>query len=167
ALHSAILDALADDAALFFRGLSDRVYSASATGPPDDAELVAALWDLVWAGELTNDTLAPLRSLLGGGRVTHPRRPPTPRGRYARVGRPMLPSRTGPPIVAGRWSRVPARVDDPTQRLHATAEALLDRHGVVTRGAVAAERVPGGFAAVYRVLRAFEESGHARQGYFV
>jgi ATP-dependent Lhr-like helicase len=69
--------------------------------------------------------------------------------------------------VAGRWSRLPQRSGDATRRTHAAAEALLERHGVLTRGAVAAEQVPGGFAAVYRVLRAFEESGHARQGYFV
>ncbi len=162
-LQQAILAALDNDAALFFRNLSDRVYADSDLGPPDDAELTAALWDLVWAGQLSGDTLAPLRALLGG---TTKRRTP-PRGRYGRPGRPRLPSRTGPPIVAGRWSRLPHRSGDPTRRTHAAAEALLERHGVLTRGAVAAEQVPGGFSAVYRVLRAFEEAGHARQGYFV
>jgi ATP-dependent Lhr-like helicase len=78
-----------------------------------------------------------------------------------------MPSRAGPPTAAGRWSRVPAREEDPTRRAHAQAEALLDRHGVLTRGAVMAERVPGGFAAVYPVLRAAEESGRTRRGYFV
>jgi len=62
--------------------------------------------------------------------------------------------------------RVPGE-QDPTRRAHASAEALLERHGVVTRGAVAAERVPGGFAAVYKVLSAFEDSGRCRRGYFV
>ena len=52
-------------------------------------------------------------------------------------------------------------------RAHATAEALLDRHGVVTRGAVASEGIPGGFALVYKVLSRFEESGRARRGYFI
>jgi ATP-dependent Lhr-like helicase len=70
-------------------------------------------------------------------------------------------------VVAGRWSRLPDRTGDATRRTHAMAEALRDRHGLLTRGAVAAEQVPGGFSAVYRVLRAFEEAGHARQGYFV
>jgi ATP-dependent Lhr-like helicase len=56
---------------------------------------------------------------------------------------------------------------DPTKRAHATAERLLDRHGVVIRGAVVSERVPGGFAAVYKVLSAFEDSGRCRRGYFV
>jgi ATP-dependent Lhr-like helicase len=78
-----------------------------------------------------------------------------------------MPSRTGPPTAAGRWSRVPEREGDPTRRAHAQAEVLLDRHGVLTRGAVMAERVPGGFAAVYPVLRAAEESGRTRRGYFV
>jgi ATP-dependent helicase Lhr and Lhr-like helicase len=78
-----------------------------------------------------------------------------------------MPSRTGPPTAAGRWSLLPARDRDPTLRAHATAELLLERHGVVTRGAVTSERVPGGFAGVYRVLGAFEESGRCRRGYFV
>jgi ATP-dependent Lhr-like helicase len=78
-----------------------------------------------------------------------------------------MPSRTGPPTVGGRWSLTPAREADPTRRAHAAAESLLERHGVVTRGAVASERTPGGFAAVYKVLSAFEESGRCRRGYFV
>jgi ATP-dependent Lhr-like helicase len=61
----------------------------------------------------------------------------------------------------------PDRETDPTRRAHAAAETLLDRHGVVTRGAVASERTPGGFAAAYKVLSAFEEAGRCRRGYFV
>ncbi|MBA3620658.1 MAG: DEAD/DEAH box helicase, partial [Acidothermales bacterium] len=81
-LHEAVIDALEGGAALFFRGLAERV------GSLDDAALVTAVWDLVWAGHITNDTLAPLRTLIGTGRGTHraPRRP-APRSRYAR-GRP-------------------------------------------------------------------------------
>ncbi len=79
-----------------------------------------------------------------------------------------MPTRTGPPTVAGRWSLLPPRDDaDPTLRAHALAMTLLDRHGVLTRGAVAAERIAGGFAAVYPVLRAMEEAGQCRRGYFV
>jgi ATP-dependent Lhr-like helicase len=52
-------------------------------------------------------------------------------------------------------------------RAHALARTLLDRHGVVTRGAVAAEGVEGGFSATYRILSVFEESGQARRGYVV
>ena len=79
-----------------------------------------------------------------------------------------MPTRTGPPTVSGRWSPLPPRDSaDPTLRAHALAMTLLDRHGVLTRGAVAAERVSGGFAAVYPVLRAMEEAGQCRRGYFV
>jgi len=79
----------------------------------------------------------------------------------------VMPVRSGPPTVAGRWSALPDRDTDPTRRAHALAEALLDRHGIVTRGAVSAEHVNGGFAAVYPVLKAFEETGRCRRGYFV
>lgn len=78
-----------------------------------------------------------------------------------------MPSRTGPPAVAGRWALLPELDLDPTRRAHATAEALLERHGIVTRGAVAAEHVRGGFAGVYKVLSAFEETGRCRRGYFI
>ncbi|XBP91173.1 ATP-dependent helicase [Micromonospora sp. CCTCC AA 2012012] len=159
-LHESVLDALADGQALFFRSLSDRV------GATDDTALSAAVWDLVWAGHLTNDTLAPLRAALGGGGA-HRSRPSAPRTRYRRPGRVALPSRSGPPTVAGRWSRLPERDLDPTRRAAALADLLLERHGVVTRGAVMAEQVVGGFAAVYPVLSALEERGAARRGYFV
>jgi ATP-dependent Lhr-like helicase len=164
--HDRVLEALADGYALFFRQLSDRV------GSTDDQALAAAVWDLVWAGRLTNDTLGPLRTLIGG-RGAHRGKAAAPRGRYARgrtlggAGRPVMPSRTGPPTVAGRWSLLPERELDPTRRAQATAEALLERHGVLTRGAVMAEHTPGGFAAAYRVLAAFEDAGRCRRGYFV
>ncbi|MFG1759211.1 ATP-dependent helicase [Micromonospora echinofusca] len=159
-LHDAVLDALGDGQALFFRSLSDRVAST------DDAALTAVVWDLVWAGHLTNDTLAPLRAALGGGGA-HRSRATAPRTRYRRPGRVALPTRGGPPTVAGRWSRLPERDTDPTRRAAALADVLLERHGVVTRGAVLAEQVTGGFAAVYPVLSALEERGAARRGYFV
>ena len=75
--------------------------------------------------------------------------------------------RSGPPTLAGRWYLLPPRETDPTRRVTALTDALLDRHGVLTRGVVAAENVPGGFAAVYPVLAALEERGAARRGYFV
>ncbi|MDG4837382.1 ATP-dependent helicase [Micromonospora sp. WMMD967] len=159
-LHDAVLDALGDGQALFFRALADRV------GSTDDAALTTVIWDLVWAGHLTNDTLAPLRAVLGAGGA-HRSRPSAPRTRYRRPGRVALPSRSGPPTVAGRWSRLPERDVDPTRRAAALADVLLERHGVVTRGAVMAEQVVGGFSAVYPVLSALEERGAARRGYFV
>jgi ATP-dependent Lhr-like helicase len=66
-LHDAVLRALDGGGGLFFRMLSDRVAALADGHPPDDADLVAAIWDLAWAGRLTNDTLAPLRVLTGGG----------------------------------------------------------------------------------------------------
>jgi ATP-dependent helicase Lhr and Lhr-like helicase len=116
---------------------------------------------LVWAGLVTNDSLAPLRVLLGTGRPRHSR------SATGRRGRPVMPSRSGPPTVGGRWSLLPEPSTDETRRSHALAETLLDRYGVLTRGAVQAEGVPGGFAAVYRVLTAFEDAGRCRRGYFV
>ncbi|GGK27558.1 DEAD/DEAH box helicase [Pilimelia terevasa] len=161
-LHDAVLDAL--DGALFFRDLADRVARAGLAA--DDAALAAAVWDLVWAGHLTNDTLAPLRAALGAGGA-HRARPAPGRSRYRRPGRVALPSRAGPPSMSGRWSRTPPRETDPTRRAAAYADALLERYGVVTRGAVVAEGGPGGFGAVYPVLAALEERGAARRGYFV
>jgi ATP-dependent Lhr-like helicase len=162
-----LLDLLAGGQALFFRGLSDLL------GATDDTALADLVWDLVWAGALTNDTLAPLRTRLGGG-GTHKRTPAPPRARLdrsragrTRLGRPAMPTRSGPPSMAGRWSRLPDREANATRRTTARAEALIERHGVLTRGAVMAEQVAGGFPAVYPVLRAFEENGRARRGYFV
>ena len=168
-----VLDALAGGGAHFFRTLADQV------GSTDDEALTATLWDLVWSGRVTGDTFAPVRALLAGGRTAHRRTASGPRrsryaGRRGPLGglgaapaRAALPSRTGPPRVTGRWSLLPLVELDPTVRAYATAELLLDRHGVLTRGATAAEDVPGGFAAIYRVLARAEEAGRVRRGYFV
>jgi ATP-dependent Lhr-like helicase len=170
--HRCVLGALAGGGALFFRQLSDAVAVAmiaeGETAPTDEA-LVTALWDLVWAGLLSNDTLGPMRALVGGKGATHKARRAAPRGRYGRLraGRPAMPSRSGPATVGGRWSLAPAREGDPTRRAHARAEAFLERHGVLTRGALATERLEGGFAGIYRVLRAMEDSGRCRRGYVV
>jgi ATP-dependent helicase Lhr and Lhr-like helicase len=226
-VHDAVLAVLEGGGGLFFRMLADRV--AGMLKDHDwrglsDMAVAAAIWDLVWAGRLTNDTLAPLRTVLGTGRpvfdgVPSGRQavPPAPgplagtgsgvnggahgpgagqgaagpgtgglggagvvpgsirmAGRSGRIGarrrgygRPVVPTRTGPPTVTGRWSLLPDRDPDPTRRSHAIAQALLDRHGIVTRGTVVAERVPGGFGALYPVLRAMEEAGQCRRGYFV
>lgn len=171
ALHQSVLDTLSGGYGLFFRQIADQV---RATTHPDatDPQLADAIWDLAWSGRLTNDTLAPMRSLLGSGRTAgstaHRAKRTIPRGRYGSLTAAARPqSRTGPPTVAGRWSLLPAHEPDATVRAHALARTLLDRHGVVTRGAVAAEGVEGGFSATYRVLSAFEESGQARRGYVV
>ncbi|MEE1940856.1 DEAD/DEAH box helicase [Streptomyces sp. TRM 70361] len=181
-LHRAVLDALSGGYGLFFRQIAERVRAAGLQVA--DPELAEALWELAWSGHLTNDTLAPLRALLGSGRTAgataHRARRSIPRGRYGALtalsspassaslsARRPAASRSGPPTVAGRWSLLSEREDDPTLRAHALARTLLDRHGVVTRGAVAAEGVEGGFSAAYRVLSVFEESGQARRGYVV
>ncbi|MEU5958889.1 ATP-dependent helicase [Streptomyces sp. NPDC047525] len=171
ALHQSVLDTLSGGYGLFFRQIADQV---RATTHPDvsDPQLADVIWDLAWSGRLTNDTLAPMRSLLGSGRTAgstaHRAKRSAPRGRYGTLTAAARPtSRTGPPTVAGRWSLLPAHEPDPTLRAHALARTLLDRHGVVTRGAVAAEGVEGGFSATYRVLSAFEDSGQARRGYVV
>ncbi|BAC70211.1 DEAD/DEAH box helicase [Streptomyces avermitilis] len=171
ALHQSVLDALSGGYGLFFRQITDQV---RATTHPDatDPQLADVIWDLAWTGRLTNDTLAPMRSLLGSGRTAgstaHRAKRAVPRGRYGSLTATARPqSRTGPPTVAGRWSLLPALEPDTTVRAHALARTLLDRHGVVTRGAVAAEGVEGGFSATYRVLSVFEESGQARRGYVV
>ena len=156
-LHDAILAALAGGGAWFSRQL------AQAADHPDDSTFAEALWDLVWASHVTNDTLAPLRGRLAAGGTSHKiaRRPGRGRVAGGRVGPPRLAS------AAGRWAALPAVDGDHTRRTHALAETLLARHGVVTRGAVVAEQAPGGFAAIYQVLSRFEESGRCRRGYFV
>jgi ATP-dependent Lhr-like helicase len=171
ALHQSVLDALSGGYGLFFRQIADQV---RATTHPDatDPQLADAVWDLAWSGRLTNDTLTPMRSLLGSGRTAgataHRAKRTIPRGRYGSLtAAARTASRTGPPTVAGRWSLLPPREADPTVRAHAQARTLHDRHGVVTRGAVSAEGVEGGFSATYRILSAFEDSGQARRGYVV
>jgi ATP-dependent Lhr-like helicase len=152
-LETAIVEALGGGGAYFFRGL------AAAVGSTDDLSLTTSLWNLVWAGLVTNDTLAPMRARLGG---------PTTRPRVrAYRGRSVRVQQAGPPVVAGRWSLVPVGASDPTVRAKTRAEQLLERHGVVTRGAVQNEGVPGGFSTVYKVLSGFEETGRARRGYFI
>jgi ATP-dependent Lhr-like helicase len=193
----ALLSALERDAGLFFRSLVEHVTQAEAqrlasrvqaqgSGEPgaaapaiDPADVLSALWDLVWAGRVTNDTYAPVRALLGSGRTAHRAKRPTPRGRYASMrfaaavpaAAPVLPSAVAATSV-GRWSRLRTAIPSADPRSRAASaqvlgEVLLDRYGIVTRGSVAAERLPGGFSAVYRVLSAFEEAGRCRRGYFV
>jgi ATP-dependent helicase Lhr and Lhr-like helicase len=157
-LQRDILVALAGGGAYFFRQLG------AAVGSTDDRELAAALWDLVWAGLITNDTFAPLRSFLGGKAA--PRRAPRARS-YRGRGQSLAVAQSGPPTVAGRWSLLPLAEGDTTIRAKATAESLLERHGIVTRGAVVSEGIRGGFALTYKVLSSFEETGRARRGYFV
>jgi ATP-dependent Lhr-like helicase len=165
AAHRAILDVLAGGGAFFFRQLAQQGIG--------EAELKAALWELIWAGWVTGDTFAPVRAMLSGTpgrkrsapahRPGRGRRPPR-LSRYS-VANPQ--ARAADPTVAGRWSALPTPEPDSTTRAHHQAELLLTRHGVLTKGAVAAEGVPGGFAMLYKVLTAFEDAGRCQRGYFV
>lgn len=144
-LHRTLLDHLDSRGASFFADL----LLAAAPAPPREA--LEALWDLVWLGLVTNDTFQALRSL----RARHDRR-----GRRGR----------GPVGPGGRWSLVRTLVaapPSPTERAHARAVLMLERHGVVSREAAALEGLPGGFSALYRVLRAMEDAGKVRRGHFV
>jgi len=143
--HDRLRAVLAERGACFFRDL----------GGADDRQTLDALWDLVWAGEVTNDSFAPVRAVLRG-------RPPA-RGRP----RPGRVATLGPPAAQGRWSLVERGGPAATEVAAAQAAALLERHGVLTREAVRGEGVPGGFAGLYPVLAAMEQAGRIRRGYFV
>ncbi|UGS26270.1 DEAD/DEAH box helicase [Microbacterium resistens] len=129
--------------------------------------VLEALWNLVWAGEVTGDTFAPIRALLSGGSQAHRVTRRAPRARTFRGVSLARPSSARPTTAGGRWSLLPERETDPSRRATVTAGLLLDRYGVVTRGSVQAEGVPGGFAQAYRVLAGFEEAGHCRRGYVI
>lgn len=160
--HRAILDTLAGGGAYFFRQL--------AQDGVGEAALKAALWELIWAGRVTGDTFAPVRAVLGGAGARKRSAPAHRAHRPPRLSRYSVAHaqhRPTDPTVAGRWSALPAPEPDSTVRAHYQAELLLNRHGVLTRGAVAAEDVPGGFATLYKVLSTFEEAGRCQRGYFV
>ncbi len=158
-VQRSILASLAGGGAFFFRQLSNAV------GSTDDQGLLRELWDLVWEGLITNDTFTPLRAMLGAT-PNRPRSVPRTRA-YRGRARAALPSQSGPPSAAGRWSLLPLAEPDATVRGVATAEQLLERYGVITRGAVMSEGIRGGFSLAYRVLSRFEEAGRVRRGYFV
>jgi ATP-dependent helicase Lhr and Lhr-like helicase len=169
-IHEAIRARLANGAAFWTDLIADvhvaapGVDGSGASGrgglAPDPAELQEALWDLVWAGEVTNDAFAPLRAprlSLANARRESSRR-------FARRRRP------GAPQVQGRWSLTANLFADPPAhgpRLRAIAELLLERYGIVTRETVLAEGIPGGFSSLYGELANLETLGTARRGYFV
>ena len=163
-IHEALLEHLSDAGASFW---SDLVAAVAEGGLPyDDQTVLAALWDLVWAGLVTNDTLAPVRAL-----VSHRQGRRSAAGRSRRPGRRLATMRSsGPPSASGRWSLVAPLLlpsPAPTEVAHAQAAQLLERHGVLTREAAVAEGTSGGFAGVYPMLKALEERGDVRRGYFV
>ncbi len=150
-IHALILEHLEMQGASFLFELEAAVRSKlpELTGQ----EFAGALWDLVWASRVTNDTFAPLRSL--GRRASR-----ATRARW----------RSGPSLAGGRWSLVSNLIDEDlpeTERALARANMLLERYGIVSREAVLAENLPGGFGPVYKVLSLLEESGRVRRGYFI
>ncbi len=162
-VHRAILGTLTGGGAYFFRQLT-----AEGSG---EQELKEALWQLIWAGWVTGDTFAPVRAMLTGGRPGTRRPAPAHRHRRApRLSRYSVAhaqTRTSDPTVAGRWSALPEAESDSTVRAHFQADLLLARYGVLTKGAVSNENIPGGFATMYKVLAALEEAGRCQRGYFV
>jgi ATP-dependent Lhr-like helicase len=156
-----LLAVLESTGASFFEPL----HQAVGGGYP--GESIDALWSLVWRGLITNDSLHALRAY-----IAKPESARTPR--RLQTGAVFRSRRTTPPTAQGRWSLLPLRAaqggeDAPTatEASHALALQLLNRYGVLLRESVAAENVPGGFSAVYDVLKALEESGRIRRGYFV
>ena len=156
-----LLAVLESTGASFF----DSLHQAVGSGYP--GETIDALWSLVWRGLITNDSLHALRAYIA--------RPESARAaRRLQTGAVFRSRRTTPPTAQGRWSLLPVRTGKgiestptATEASHALALQLLNRYGVLMRESVAAENVPGGFSAVYDVLKALEESGRIRRGYFV
>ncbi|WP_424446534.1 Lhr family ATP-dependent helicase [Microbacterium sp. CH-015] len=164
-LEQRVLDVLAAGGAYFAAQLT------AMTQAENEQSVVDALWNLAWTGRITNDTFAPVRALLAGGSQAHRTARRTPRARMFR-GTPLAasvprPAPQRPPLIGGRWSLLPEPSTDATLRATAGAGLLLERYGIVTRGSVQAEGMPGGFAQAYRILAGFEDAGHCRRGYFI
>ncbi|MDF3066790.1 MAG: lhr2 [Polyangiaceae bacterium] len=146
-LHAKLRAELSQGGALFFADLARRV-----GGFPRD--LLGALWDLVWSGEVTNDTLAPLRSLQAAAKA--PRGRPDPRARRSQM-----------PGSEGRWSLIRRdAAGSVAEQRAARVRLLLDRHGILSREIVNADGM-GSFAELYPVLKAMEDAGKVRRGYFI
>lgn len=195
-LEHAIHEALAHGG-LFMPALRERVVQilseAAANGQtvsfPDTTELSSALWRLVWAGVLTNDSFGPVRATLAGARSAHPTPASAPRlsrvsrrgaGRIAAARASMGRSPRGgyagggpspvAPQDSGRFSRVDSLLGeplDPTVTALARADLLLDRYGVLTRGCLQSEDSPGGFSQLYRIYSEAEDRALVRRGYFI
>jgi len=129
------------------------------------------LWDLVWAGLVSNDSFVPMRSLLGNTGSAPASRTPTrarsARSRFGGLSRPLVSDASTSGIHSGRWSALPLRNLDPTSRLHAAASVLMDRYGVVTRNVNLVEELEEPFGQIYRVLSTAESMGKVRRGYFI
>ena len=153
-----IVEYLKRHGASFFQDLHDGV------GGGYPGETLEALWGLVWKGLLTNDSMAALRAYC--------ERPPSSSRKPARRVNQLAvfrSRRTTPPTAQGRWALNGAAFAtdrSATEWSHAMAQQLLTRYGVVFRETAHAENLPGGFSAIYDVMKALEESGKIRRGYF-
>jgi ATP-dependent helicase Lhr and Lhr-like helicase len=166
--HEAIRARLAAGACFF----TDLLVDVAGFSPE---EIQEALWDLAWAGAVTNDAYAPLRAprlTLARAQREVSRRGALRGGRFGAARRPGFGSR--PPAgaqVQGRWSLTEPLLrgveNDPSVRRRALGELLLERYGIVTREQVLAEGIPGGFSAIYGELSQLETLGVARRGYFL
>ena len=145
--------------AMFFAQLHDAV------GGGYPGETLDALWSLVWRGIATNDTFHALRAYVQKPSATAR----SPKRQHNQVTHNFRSRRTTPPSAQGRWTLLPAGNDlaSTTEWSHAITQQMLNRYGVLTRESVGSENLPGGFSAVYDVLKAMEESGKIRRGYFV
>jgi len=155
----AVLEWLRAHGASFFSA----IHEGAGGGYP--GETVDALWTLVWRGLITNDSWQALRAYVSGTEPQERRKRPISGG-----GRPFRSRRQVPPAGEGRWSLMEARVAapvSPTEWSAAVAQQMLSRYGLITREVAAAESLPGGFSAIYDVLKALEDSGRIRRGYFV
>jgi ATP-dependent Lhr-like helicase len=148
-----VLEYLRNNGASFFGAIHH------GTGEGFPQETVNALWDLVWRGLVTNDTLHALRALIQPAESRSTRRT---RGSFRS-------RRLVPPIAEGRWSVMnqAATKASSTERIAALASQLLTRHGIVTRETTASEGIAGGFSVVYQILKAMEDAGRVRRGYFI
>jgi ATP-dependent Lhr-like helicase len=158
-----IVEYLQGHGASFFQDLHDGV------GGGYPGETLEALWGLVWKGLLTNDGMAALRAYCERTAASGSRKPS--RKVHQQTG--FRSRRTTPPTAQGRWALNGAAfaVDRATSQRatewsHAMAQQLLARYGVVFRETAHAENLPGGFSAIYDVMKALEESGRIRRGYF-
>ncbi len=158
AVHGAIINQLKTHGASFSFEIQAAVEAEFCEPALNASEFNQALWDLVWEGQITNDTFSPFRSLT----MTR-RRSPRRGQRFSQA--PGAPSATG-----GRWSLVSSLLSVPasdTERALARTQLLLERYGVVSRQCAQAEDLPGGFSAIYKVLRELAEQGRCRRGHFV
>ncbi|MCH8565716.1 DEAD/DEAH box helicase [Nesterenkonia sp. LB17] len=185
ALQESILEILARGGAWFIEALHDQL-DPDLTGSRESTK--NALWELFWAGRVAPDSFAALRRFMSTGTTAHKKQPTPARPRHTsrrmalrrateshrtRIAGNAASGPTGGG-AGGRWQLVPNGSVDATVAAHTRAEILLDRYGVVTRGSVMSEQqsglgasAKGGFAAVYKVLSAAEDSGQIRRGYFI